>query len=106
MYSSTGPVNKATFPTYKYICSKRTQVEPTEGSVFVRTLTVSSSTPCSKLPKDKAKSVHVNAQERVTLKVDSTFQDFRSHVAPRSHLQVQKSKDEIKNLVIYNRESK
>lgn len=55
-------------------------------------LTVSGCAPRRKLPQDEAEGVHVDTQEGVPLEVDGTFQDFGSHVAPRSHLRVKKKK--------------
>lgn len=52
-------------------------------------LTVGGSAPRRKLPEDQAEGVHVDAQEGVALEVDGALKDFRSHVAPCSHLQVQ-----------------
>ncbi len=54
-------------------------------------LTVSGSAPRCQLPEDEAEGVHVDTQEGVALEVDGTLKDFRSHVAPCSHLQVQRS---------------
>lgn len=59
-------------------------------------LTVSGCAPRRKLPQDEAEGVHVDTQEGVPLEVDGTFQDFGSHVAPRSHLRVKKKGERIK----------
>lgn len=53
-------------------------------------LTVCGCAARRQLPQDEAEGVHVDTQEGVPLEVDGAFQDFRSHVAPCSHLQHQK----------------
>ena len=90
MYSSTGPVSTQQQKHLIHLEHHNSVFHKSEESGSI-SLTVSGGAPSRQLPEDEAEGVHVDTQEGVALEVDGALQDLRSHVAPRPHLQVQRS---------------